>query len=160
MGSLNSCHRYAADHNIRKVNLEFHWEHGEDYLHHFEDPETIIERCNYIHNFYNQQDRVEIHHIFNADGRYRDWKYADDVVKENGVNRVAAKNINKNRFWFQSDFYNDKFNAVLSPTMIGSFEKTRFKTTTPTVSYTGDLHGTQKNHVHGSAYLITITGKN
>ena len=109
MWALNSCHRYAADHNIRKINLELHWEHGEDYLHHFEDPETIIERCNYIHNFYHQQDRVEIHHIFNADGRYRDWKYADDVVNENGVNRVKAVNAHgqKNRFWFQSGFYND-----------------------------------------------------
>ncbi|WJE88016.1 hypothetical protein YFHUAIHA_CDS0143 [Phage C48C1] len=107
MWALNSCHRYAADHDIRKVNLELHWEHSEDYLHHFEDPETIVERCNYIHNFYHQQDRVEIHHIFNADGRYTDWKYSDDVVNESGMNRVAAKNINKNRFWFQSGFYND-----------------------------------------------------
>lgn len=109
MWALNSCHRYAADHNVRKINLELHWEHGEGYLHHFEDPETIIERCDYIHNFYHQQDRVEIHHIFNADGRYRDWKYADDVVNENGVNRVKAVNAHgqKNRFWFQSGFYND-----------------------------------------------------
>lgn len=107
MWALNSCHRYAADHNIRKINLELHWEHDVDYLHHFEDPETIIERCNYIHNFYHQQDRVEIHHIFNADGRYTDWKYSDDVVNESGMNRVAAKNINKNRFWFQSGIYND-----------------------------------------------------
>jgi len=107
MWALNSCHRYAADHNIRKINLELHWEHDVDYLHHFEDPETIVERCNYIHNFYHQQDRVEIHHIFNADGRYTDWKYSDDVVNESGMNRVAAKNINKNRFWFQSGIYND-----------------------------------------------------
>lgn len=109
MWALNSCHKYAADHNIRKINLELHWEHGEDYLHHFEDPETIIERCNYIHNFYHQQERVEIHHIFNANGRYRDWKYADDVVNENGVNRVKAVNAHaqKNRFWFQSGYYND-----------------------------------------------------
>lgn len=109
MWALNSCHKYAADHNIRKINLELHWEHGEDYLHHFEDPETIIERCDYIHNFYHQQERVEIHHIFNAGGRYRDWKYADDVVNENGVNRVKAVNAHaqKNRFWFQSGYYND-----------------------------------------------------
>lgn len=109
MWALNACHKYAADHNIRKINLELHWEHGEDYLHHFEDPETIIERCDYIHNFYHQQERVEIHHIFNANGRYRDWKYADDVVNENGVNRVKAVNAHaqKNRFWFQSGYYND-----------------------------------------------------
>lgn len=113
MWALNSCHRYAADYDVRKINLEFHWEHGEDYLHHFEDPETIIERCNYIHNFYHQKDRVEVHHIYNAHGRYRDWKYADDVVNEDGINRVAAKTINKNRFWFESGIYDDKPGGVI-----------------------------------------------
>ena len=107
MWALNSCHRYAADHDVKKINLELHWEHGEDYLHHFEDPETIIKRCNYIHNFYHQQDRIEIHHIFNADGRYKDWGYFDDVVNEDGVNRVKAINKPKNRFWFQSGYYDD-----------------------------------------------------
>ena len=27
MWALNACHRYAADHDIIKVNLEIHWEH-------------------------------------------------------------------------------------------------------------------------------------
>lgn len=115
MWALNSCHRYAADHNVRKINLELHWEHGPDYLHHFEDPETIIERCNYIHNFYHQQDRVEIHHIFNADGRYKDWKFNDDVVLEaNGEKRIAALNAHgfKARFWFQSGHYTDDRGAT------------------------------------------------
>jgi hypothetical protein len=108
MWALNSCHKYAADHNIRKINLELHWEHGEDYYHHFEDPETIIERCNYIHNFYHQQERVEVHHIFNAHGRYRDWKFDDDVVLETtGERRIAAIHKHKARFYFQSGFYDD-----------------------------------------------------
>ena len=111
MWALNSCHRYAADHNVRKINLELHWEHGEDYLHHFEDPETIIERCDYIHNFYHQKERVEVHHIFNADGRYKHWKFENDVVLEtNGERRIAAINAHgqKNRFWFESGYYNDE----------------------------------------------------
>jgi len=110
MWALNSCHKYAADQNVSKINLEFHWEHGEDYLHHFEDPETIIERCDYIHNFYHDKDRIEIHHIFNADGRYKHWKFADDIVTDpNGERRIAAKShgIEKARFWFQSGYYND-----------------------------------------------------
>ena len=114
MWALNSAHRYAADNDISKINLEFHWEHGPDYLHHFEDPETIIERCNYIHNFYHQQERVQIHHCFNANGRYRDWKFNDDVVLEsNGERRIAAINAKgqKNRFWFQSGFYTDDLGA-------------------------------------------------
>jgi|TARA_R110000744_G_scaffold62668_1_gene129338 hypothetical protein len=108
MWALNSCHKYAADHNIRKINLEFHWEHGEDHLHHFEDPETIIERCNYIHNFYHQQERVQIHHVFNAQGRYREWKFEDDVVLEtNGERRIVAIKKPKARFYFQSGYYDD-----------------------------------------------------
>jgi len=109
MWTLNSCHKYVADYELEKINLEMHWEHGEDFLHHFEDPETIIERMNYIHNFYAQKERVHVHHIFNADGRYADWRYEDDVVHEdNGDRRVAAIARDKNRFWFQSGAYSDK----------------------------------------------------
>lgn len=109
MWALNACHRYAADQNVRKINLELHWEHGEDYLHHFEDPETIIERCDYIHDFYHDKDRVEVHHIYNAQGRYRDWKFNDDVVLEsNGEKRIAAIMRKKARFWFESGHYTDK----------------------------------------------------
>ena len=110
MWALNCCHKYAADHDVSKINLELHWEHGEHHNHHFEDPETIIERCNYIHNFYHQQERVEIHHIFNADGRYRHWKFNDDVVLEtNGDRRIAAIDNHgfKARFFFESGHYND-----------------------------------------------------
>lgn len=127
MWALNSCHRYAADNNVSKINLELHWEHGEDYLHHFEDPETIIERCNYIHNFYHQQDRVEIHHIFNAQGRYRDWKFNDDVVLEsNGERRIASIHRNKARFWFQSGFYTDEQGAK-APNNDWIFRKDAFR---------------------------------
>ena len=74
MWALNSAHKHVADNNLDKVNLEFHWEHGEDYYHHFEDPETIIERLKYIHNFYHQKEKVMVHHIFNSTGRPRTWK--------------------------------------------------------------------------------------
>lgn len=129
MWALNSCHKYAADHNLDKVNLEMHWEHGPDYYHHFEDPETIIERMNYIHNFYHQQERVQIHHIFNSQGRYTDWKYDDDVVEEDdGERRVAAINRNKNRFWFQSGKFTDE-KGGLPPEPEWIFRKDAFQKT-------------------------------
>jgi hypothetical protein len=108
MWALNSAHNYAYR-TKQKVNLEFQWEHSEDYLHHFEDPETIIERLNYVHNFYHRKDDVEVTHVFNAWGRYRDWKYSDDLIMtEEGRLRQVAKNKNKNRFWFESGTFSDE----------------------------------------------------
>ena len=104
MWALNCVHHYAYTNNV-KVKLEMHWEHGEKYLHHFEDPETIIERMNYIHNFYHRKDDVVISHEYYAEGRYSDWKYSDDLEKEGGMVRVKSpkdSNPNKNRFWFES----------------------------------------------------------
>lgn len=109
MWALNSAHNYCYKNN-KKVNLEFQWEHSEDHLHHFEDPETIIERLEYIHNFYHRQDDVHVTHVFNATGRYGDWKYSDDLILNNeGRLRQVAKNTGKkNRFWFQSGAYDDE----------------------------------------------------
>lgn len=109
MWALNSCHTHAIECGVN-VELEMHWEHGEDYYHHFEDPETIIERMDYIHNFYPHKDRVKVVHRFNADGRYNQWKYSDDVVVEDGVARVMAKQsgIDKKRFWFESNRFTDE----------------------------------------------------
>ena len=109
MWALNSCYSHAIRTNV-SVELEMHWEHGEDYYHHFEDPETIIERMAYIHNFYPNKDRVRVTHVYNSTGRYTDWKYADDVVlEEDGNRRVSARSGNqpKNRYWFESGAYDD-----------------------------------------------------
>ena len=109
MWALNCAHNYCYHNNI-KVNLEFHWEHDENHLHHFEDPETIVERLEYLHNFYHHKDDVTVTHVFNSDGRYTDWSYNDDLVSEDDGNvRIAAiRRPNKSRFWFQSDKYSDK----------------------------------------------------
>jgi hypothetical protein len=111
MWALNSAHHYAYFYN-KKVVLEFQWEHDEDYLHHFEDPETIIERLEYLHNFYHRKDDVIVQHVFNAYGRYRDWSYWDDVIPDSreenaGRSRVIVNRGKKNRFWFESGVYGD-----------------------------------------------------
>ena len=81
MWALNCAHNHAYETGT-KVELEFHWEHDESHNHHFEDPETIIERCDYLHSFYNRQDDVTIKHVYEAYSRYRDWKFGDDIVEE------------------------------------------------------------------------------
>ncbi len=71
MFGLNSVHMMV--HLIRKrrplaqMTMNVYWEHSEDYLHHFEDPETIIERAEYLHSFYHDKDAVKMNHIFNSE---------------------------------------------------------------------------------------------
>jgi len=51
----------------KPVNLNLHWYHSPDFLYHFEDPETIVERFEYINSFYIR-DEAEVHidHVFNS----------------------------------------------------------------------------------------------
>jgi hypothetical protein len=108
MWALNCAHNYSYHNNVL-VNLEMHWEHGEDYYHHFEDPETIIERMEYIHNFYHNKEDVKVTHVFNSQDRYTDWKYTDDLVTTNeGRLRSVAIQRHKARFWFESGAYSDE----------------------------------------------------
>ena len=89
MNALNTCHNYCFDNNT-KVNLEMHWEHDEDYLHHPEDPETIIERMAWIHNQYHRQEDVTVTHVYNS-----------DLFPKGNVNPEK----NKDRFYFDSNAF-------------------------------------------------------
>lgn len=66
MQALNASHNYCFE-NKTTVNLEMHWRHGEDYLHHPKDPETIIERMDWMHTNYHRQDDVTVTHVFNSE---------------------------------------------------------------------------------------------
>lgn len=120
MWALNCVHHYAYTNNV-KVKLEMHWEHGEDYLHHFEDPETIVERMDYIHNFYYRKNDVEVSHEFYSDNeRYRTHKYTSYLLRrEDGQVSVERKPLidegnNKGRFWFESGYYTDTGEAPIN----------------------------------------------
>jgi hypothetical protein len=65
MMALNICHLYAYEHKTR-IHLEMHWDHDEDYLHHPNDPETIWERMDWIHDKYHRQSDVEVEHVFDS----------------------------------------------------------------------------------------------
>lgn len=47
-----------------RFHVEFNWKHKEDYLHHYEDPETIIERFEYTLPFYRDYQRLTYSHKF------------------------------------------------------------------------------------------------
>jgi hypothetical protein len=135
MWALNSVHKYCFDNNT-KVKLEMYWEHGPDHLHHFEDPETIIERMDYIHNFYHRKDDVTVEHIFYGQdyGYYSDWHWNDDVVLKGDQRHVEhpkqlgrENHEQKNRFWFESGAYDDKEGAMPDNTWV--FRRDAFQET-------------------------------
>lgn len=115
MWALNCAHNYAFYYD-KVVTLEFQWEHDEDYLHHFEEEETIIERLHYIHNFYYRKDDVKVTHVFNAKGRYRDRPYFEDMVMQpDGRLRQRPNFKPKKRFWFESGTYKDDPGGSIPP---------------------------------------------
>jgi hypothetical protein len=97
MMAMNVAHLHAWKRGV-KVNLEMHWEHGPDHLHHFEEEETLMERMEYIHNFYHQSDRVEITHKYNQRGIFYYGSSSDSNKKQV---------VEKNRFLFQDHWYHN-----------------------------------------------------
>ena len=99
---LNACHMTA--HLLgRPVTMNVHWAHDEDYLFHCEDPETIIERFDYLHSRYHRQEEVIVNHIFNSDDKdvfkYR-WRGLDRVGRPRGTPIVGL-----NSWSFRPDTY-------------------------------------------------------
>jgi hypothetical protein len=56
------CHLSGRDH----LQINVHWDHNSSHLHHYEDPETIVDRCDYLHNFYYNKDAIKINHCFDS----------------------------------------------------------------------------------------------
>lgn len=165
MWALNCAHNYAGLIKKSKVNLEFHWEHDEDYLHHFEDPETIIERLHYIHNFYHRKDDVVVTHVFNSTGRYTDWRYGDDIIpadKDEHKPKVITRNIEKNRFWFESGYYSDVSGSP-APTNDWFFRRDAFRRTDVkkvviwTPRYNAETPRTWKRFLTNSEWTVIIS---
>ena len=66
MLALQVCHNYCYKNNT-KVNLEMHWATPEGHLETPEDPETIVERMEWIHTKFHRQEDVTITHVYNSD---------------------------------------------------------------------------------------------
>lgn len=62
---LNLAHMRAHMDSV-DIHLKLYWEHPKDYKFHFEDPELAYERCDYIHKFYRECEKVTIEHIFDT----------------------------------------------------------------------------------------------
>jgi len=95
MMALNCAHRHSWNTDCL-VNLEMHWAHSEDYYHHFEEEETIIERMEYVHRFYHQKNRVRVTHKFNQREGSK-YFYSNTSMSKN-----------KNRYHFEDGFFTGK----------------------------------------------------
>lgn len=114
MMALNCVHLHAWR-TGKKINLEMHWSHSEDYLHHFEEEETIIERMEYIHNFYLHKDSVRVTHKYNQREGTK-YFYGEGP---------ATEKPHKNRFTFSDNSHSDAAGSpipendwLFSPSMI------------------------------------------
>lgn len=65
MMGLNTCHMIS--HLLQTpVHMDVHWYHDKNYLFHCEDPETIVERFEFIQTCYKNSENVIVNHIFNS----------------------------------------------------------------------------------------------
>lgn len=94
MMALNCAHHHAW-HTGYKIKLIMHWDHDADYLHHFEEEETIVDRMQYIHKFYLHRDQVSIFHEFNHRGDFYYDPEEVDILE------------NKNRYEFEDHRYHN-----------------------------------------------------
>lgn len=62
---LNCAHSLAHMFN-HPIKMNVFWTHDENYIYHYEDPETIIQRSHYLHSMYHRQSEVTVNHIFNS----------------------------------------------------------------------------------------------
>ena len=104
MSAMNIAHMrslYLQD----KVNLELHWYHDKDFLYHFEDPETIVERFEYINNFYFKKFvEVEVTHIFNStDTKLHFNRYDNFIRKRIDVDSKKREKFRFNDWFFRTD---------------------------------------------------------
>ena len=108
-------------------HVEFYWNHNEDYLHHFEDPETIVERFNYTLPFYRDSCSLSFSHHFNSPRKHpkleRKRFVPNDDLRRLGSNSLAKVEngtaqwaFNDNRLQEQEDkivIWRPLFNAEI-----------------------------------------------
>jgi hypothetical protein len=67
------------------VHIEFYWNHSRDHLFSSLDPETIVERCNYIYSIMRQLSQVSINHKFDVNPDFRFYNQLDEFNPMHGL---------------------------------------------------------------------------
>lgn len=96
----------------KPVDLHFNWYHDKNFLYHFEDPETIVERFNYLDNFYcKDQCEVRYHHNFNSDNTKIYAKRYDHFLHRSHCNEWLFRDTNMKEVKGKIVFWRATFNA-------------------------------------------------
>lgn len=72
--------------NQKPTTINIHWYHSEDFLYNFEDPETIIERVNFVHSRCLWPEMVNIEHTFNSSDNKLYVKRYRNVIRYKDMN--------------------------------------------------------------------------
>lgn len=118
---------FMMGHNIgMKFPVTFHWKHGTDHLHHFEDPETIIERFEYLLPMYRDYQLWDIQHTFNS-------YHSDDLERKrfivsDDLRQHTKSSMAKVEKMWQEWSFNDYFNKETKKVVIW---RTLFNAETP-----------------------------
>lgn len=67
------------------VHIEFHWNHSKDYLFSPLDPETIVQRYEYIYSIMRHLPQVSVSNIFNSNNDFRFYNQLDEFNPMHGL---------------------------------------------------------------------------
>lgn len=74
------------------VNIKFHWFHSKDYLFDATDPETIVDRCNYVESILKPLPGVTVTHEFDSKFPHRFINQLDEFNPLHGLWYSKLKN--------------------------------------------------------------------
>ena len=77
--------------NQKPTKFQIHFYHPKDYVHHYEDPESVVERVEYIRSRYMWKDIVDVEYIFDSKDTALYKKFYEGITRR--------KNSELYRYW-------------------------------------------------------------
>lgn len=69
----------------RPVQITFHWKNSKSFLYHKSDPETIVDRCNFINSTMVQDSSVHVVHNYNSKIDFRFYNQLEEFNPLHGL---------------------------------------------------------------------------
>ena len=77
--------------NQKPTKFQIHFFHPKDYVHHYEDPESVVERVEYIRSRYMWKDIVDVEYVFDSKDTALYKKFYEGITRR--------KNSELYRYW-------------------------------------------------------------